>query len=62
MTLGYWQNEDYYLGKLLEHLEIMTLGRTIDELTDNITDAYKLMVLEDVPINYQTKEMSIRSI
>ena len=59
MTLIYWKDGDFYLGKLQDHPEIMTQGKTLDELTDNIIDAYKLMIMEDVPDDYQTKEISL---
>ncbi|MDH4129150.1 MAG: type II toxin-antitoxin system HicB family antitoxin [Spirochaetota bacterium] len=58
MKLIYWKDGDFYLGKLQEHPEIMTQGKTLDELTENIIDAYKLMVMDDVPENYQIKEIS----
>ena len=34
----------YYLGKILEHPEIMTQGETLEELIENIKDAYYLMI------------------
>ena len=55
----YWKGEKFWVGKLLEHPEIMTQGETIDELEENLRDAYKLMVMEDVPEGYQTKEISV---
>jgi len=47
MTLVYWKGEKYWLGKLLEHPEIMTQGETVEELEENIKDAYLLMVMDD---------------
>jgi hypothetical protein len=58
-TLIYWKGERYWLGKILEHPEIMTQGETLEELEDNIKDAYRLIVMEDVPPNYQVKEIAI---
>ena len=40
MTLIYWKSEKFWLGKLLEHPEIMTRGETLDELEENVKDAY----------------------
>jgi len=40
MTRVYWKGEKFWLGKLLEHPEIMTQGETIGELEENIKDAY----------------------
>ncbi len=39
----YWKEEHFWLGKLLEHPEIMTQGETLEELEENIRDAYMLM-------------------
>jgi len=47
------------LGKILEQPEIMTQGETVEELMENLKDAYNLMVYEDVPGNYQTSEIIV---
>ncbi len=57
MTMLYWKAEKYWIGKLLEHPEIMTQGETLEELEENIKDAYLLMAMDDVPEEYQTKEI-----
>lgn len=57
--LIYWNGEKFWLGKLREHPEIMTQGETVKELEENIKDAYSAMVLDDVPDDHQTKEISI---
>ena len=59
MTLIYWKSERFWLGKLLEHPEIMTQGESLAELEENIKDAYLLMALDDVPDQYETKEISL---
>ncbi|MHC4644507.1 MAG: type II toxin-antitoxin system HicB family antitoxin [Planctomycetota bacterium] len=59
MTMVYWKGEKYWLGKLLEHPEIMTQGETLQELEENIKDAYRLMVLDGVPEGHDTKEIAI---
>jgi len=59
MTLVYWKSEKFWLGKILEHPEIMTQGETINELEENIKDAYQQMMLDDVPEEYETKEIYI---
>ena len=59
MNLIYWKSDKYWLGKLLEHPEIMTQGETIEELEENIKDAYLLMAMEDVPDEYLSKEVVI---
>ena len=59
MTMIYWKSDKFWLGKLLEHPEIMTQGETVEELEENIKDAYLLMALDDVPEDYEMKEISI---
>jgi len=59
LTIVYWKGERFWLGKLLEHPEIMTQGETLEELEQNLRDAYLMMVMEDVPENYQTKEIAL---
>ncbi len=57
MTMMYWKGEKFWLGKLLEHPEIMTQGETLEELEENIKDAYLLMAMDEVPEQYQMKEI-----
>ena len=59
LTLIYWKSDQFWLGKLLEHPEIMTQGETLEELEENIKDAYLLMALDDVPEEHQMKTISI---
>ena len=46
MTMIYWKSDKFWLGKLLEHPEIMTQAKTVEELEENIKDAYMLMALD----------------
>ena len=59
LTVIYWQAEKYYLGKILEHPEIMTQGETREELFENLKEAYALMYFEDVPEHYEIQEISV---
>jgi len=59
MTLLYWKGDHFWIGKLLEHPEIMTQGETLEELEENIKDAYRMMALDDVPDEYHIKEITI---
>jgi predicted RNase H-like HicB family nuclease len=59
LTMIYWKSDRFWLGKILEHPEIMTQGETIEELEENLKDAYLLMALDDVPDKYETKEISL---
>jgi predicted RNase H-like HicB family nuclease len=59
MTMIYWKGQKYWVGKLLEHPEIMTQGRTLKELEENMKDAYLLMAMDDVPEEHKVKEIAI---
>jgi len=59
MTMVYWKSKKFWLGKLIERPEIMTQGRTLKELERNIREAFMLMALDDVPANYQVREVTI---
>ena len=55
----YWEGEKFWIGKLLEHPEIMTQGETLEELEENMKDAYAMMTLGDVPTQHEIKELVI---
>lgn len=59
LRIVYWKGERFWLGKLLEHPEIMTQGETLEELEENLKDAYRMMVMEDVPEDCHTKEIAL---
>jgi len=59
ITMVYWKEDKFWLGKILEHPEIMTQGLTLEELEENIKDAYRLMLMKDVPQGFQIKEIAI---
>jgi predicted RNase H-like HicB family nuclease len=59
LKMVYWKGEKFWVGKLLEHPEIMTQGKTILELEENMKDAYRLMAMEDVPENHEVRELAL---
>ena len=59
LTMVYWKGAQFWLGKLLEHPEIMAQGETLEELEENLKDAYRMMVWEDVPDDYEMKEIAL---
>ena len=59
MTMIYWKGEKFWLGKLLEHPEIMMQGKTLEELEENIKDAYLLMAMDEVPEEHRMREIAI---
>ena len=59
MTMIYWKEKKFWLGKFLEHPEIMTQGLTLEELELNLKDAYMMMAMDDVPETYKAKEITL---
>ncbi|MEA1928729.1 MAG: type II toxin-antitoxin system HicB family antitoxin [Candidatus Auribacterota bacterium] len=59
MTMIYWKGNKFWLGKLKERPEIMTQGRTLYELEENLKDAYYMMVKEEVPEKYREKAIAL---
>jgi predicted RNase H-like HicB family nuclease len=46
-TLEYWIDDGWYVGKLKEIPGIFSQGESLDELEENIKDAYTLMMQEE---------------
>lgn len=59
MNMVYWKGDKFWVGKLLEHPEIMTQGDTLEELEENMKDAYLLMTMDDVPEEHDIKELAL---
>ena len=51
LTLEYWQDEEWFVGRLIEVPGVFSQGETIEELKKNIQDAYKLM-LDSEPLDF----------
>jgi len=61
-TLEYWLDDGWYVGKLKGIPGVFSQGETLQELEENIEDAYKLLMEEEVQINHpvsQTKEVLV---
>jgi predicted RNase H-like HicB family nuclease len=59
LTMIYWKSDKFWLGRLREFPDIMTQGRTLKELEENIRDAWQMMVLDDVPEDYALKQIAV---
>ena len=46
-TLEYWIDDGWYVGKLREIPGVFSQGETLEELEDNIKDAYHIMLDEE---------------
>jgi predicted RNase H-like HicB family nuclease len=43
-TLEYWRDEEWYIGRLKEVPGVFSQGETLEELQENIADAYRMML------------------
>ena len=50
-TLEYWLDDGWYVGKLKEIPGVFSQGETLEELEENIEDAYKLLMDYANPTN-----------
>ncbi len=57
-VLEYWHDEGWLVGRLKGVPGVFSQGQTLDELEDNIRDAYQLMNAdeESAPADVKTKE------
>jgi len=46
-TLEYWIDEGWYVGRLKEVPGVFSQGETLEELEENIKEAYQLMMAEE---------------
>jgi predicted RNase H-like HicB family nuclease len=59
LKMVYWKGQKFWVGKLIDHPEVMTQGKTLKELEENIIDAYELLVLDEVPEDHESKEIVV---
>ena len=64
-TLEYWMDEGWYVGKLKQVPGVFSQGESLQELEDNIMDAYRLMMEEEEEASrgtgVQTKEILVEA-
>ncbi len=61
-TLEYWLDDGWYVGRLKEVPGVFSQGETLDELEENIQDAYEAMRADDRPLELgatQFKELEL---
>ena len=49
-TLEYWLDDDWYVGKLKEIPGVFSQGATLEELIENIQDAYQMLLETEVTV------------
>jgi len=59
-TLVYWEDDGWLVGKIKEIPGVFSQGETLDELTENIRDAYLLMMEDEaVEVRVDQREMVV---
>lgn len=61
-TLEYWMDEGWFVGRLKEVPGVFSQGQTLEELKENILDAYSLMIEveeKDLPEGIKSKTREI---
>jgi predicted RNase H-like HicB family nuclease len=61
--LEYWRDDGWYVGRLKEVPGVFSQGESLEELEENVRDAYRLMMeneAESVPqVDTLTEELAI---
>ncbi len=61
-TLEYWIDDSWYVGRLKEVPGVFSQGETLEELEDNVRDAYRLILEDEATVPHpeaKTKEVGV---
>lgn len=56
-SLEYWQDDGWYIGTLKEVPGVFSQGESLNELEENIVDAYKLMIQDNMQSHHLTSQI-----
>lgn len=61
LTLEYWEDDGWFVGRLREVPGVFSQGETLKELEENIKEVYELMLEDQVEIeqNIRTKQLAL---
>ncbi|MGH8650910.1 MAG: type II toxin-antitoxin system HicB family antitoxin [Gammaproteobacteria bacterium] len=62
LTLEYWIDDNWYVGNLKEVPGVFSQGETLEELEQNIREAYSLLLAEKLAKQHpgsQTKDITV---
>ena len=62
-TLEYWEDDGWYVGRLKEVPGVFSQGETLQELEQNIQEAYQLMLEDEDAAPHagiRTKEIGVQ--
>lgn len=63
-TLEFWIDDDWYVGRIKEIPGVFSQGESLEELEENIKDAYRMMMEDETSPsfdNIQTKELELEA-
>ena len=61
-SLEYWIDNGWYVGRLKEIPGVFSQGESLEQLEENIRDAYRMMMSDEespVPHEVQTKDVEL---
>tara|TARA_B100000959_G_scaffold260826_1_gene297728 strand:- start:1570 stop:1776 length:207 start_codon:yes stop_codon:yes gene_type:complete len=61
-SLEYWIDDNWYVGRLKEIPGVFSQGENLEELEENIKEAYQLMMEDESPspnLKIRTKEIGV---
>ena len=59
-TLEYWIDDEWHVGRLREVPVVFSQGETLEELKENIADAYRMMLADELPpVNAETQTVEV---
>ena len=63
-TLEYWIDDNWYVGRIKEIPGVFSQGETLEELENNIKDAYSMVLKEedkiDIKLEVKTKDLVVK--
>jgi predicted RNase H-like HicB family nuclease len=63
-TLEYWIDDNWYVGRLKEIPGVFSQGETLEELEENIIDAYSMVIKNenriDITNEIKTKDLIVK--
>ncbi len=65
LTMIYWKDGDWWVGRIRERPDVFSQGKDLDELEANLKEAYQLMCatdLVDVPPSSAQKDIELEAV
>jgi predicted RNase H-like HicB family nuclease len=56
-ALEYWVDDNWYVGRIKEVPGVFSQGETLTELENNIRDAYKLMMEDEITPDIEGRQV-----